>query len=58
MAIIGGSGKKSVNKDSVVDYIIGLPPGYLEDGTIQGRSQTVMENSMPLVKIYPGIPGI
>jgi hypothetical protein len=42
--------------NTTIDYIIGLPPGNLTDETMQGRTQTVMENSMPLVKIYPGIP--
>jgi len=41
---------------TTIDYIIGLPPGNLIDEAMQGRSQTVMENSMPIVKIYPGIP--
>jgi len=43
-------------KMTTIDYTIGLPPGNLTDETMQGRSQTVMENSMPIVKIFPGIP--
>lgn len=42
--------------DTQIDYIIGMPPGNSTDETVQGRTQTVMENSMPIVKIYPGIP--
>lgn len=36
---------------TTIDYIIGMPPANLE-----GRTNTVMENSMPLCRIYPGLP--
>ena len=45
-----------VTADSTIDYIIGLPPGFSTDEVIKGRTQTVMENSMPIAKIYPGMP--
>ena len=45
-----------VTNDSTIDYIIGLPPGGLTDDVINGRTQTVMENSMPIARIYPGVP--
>lgn len=45
-----------VTADSTIDYIIGLPPGFSTDEVIRGRTQTVMENSMPIAKIYPGMP--
>jgi hypothetical protein len=41
---------------TTIDYIIGLPPACISDDVINGRTQTVMENSMPLARIYPGIP--
>lgn len=44
------------SSNSTIDYIIGLPPGNLSDDVVAGRSQIVMENSMPIAKIYPGIP--
>jgi len=47
----------STSKGSTqIDYIIGMPPERLSDDTINGRTQILMENSMPIVKIYPGIP--
>ena len=53
-----GTTNKSESKEkTIIDYVIGLPPGHLDDDVTGGRSQTVMENSMPLVKIYPGVPG-
>jgi hypothetical protein len=37
--------------DTTIDFIIGLPPDNLHPDT-----NVVMRNSMPLVKIYPGVP--
>ncbi len=39
-----------------LDFIPGLPPGQPFDQTIGNRTNTVVKNSMPIVKIYPGIP--
>ena len=39
-----------------IDFIPGLPPGQPFDQTIGNRTNTVVKNSMPIVKIYPGIP--
>lgn len=39
-----------------IDYIIGMPPALASDDAVLGRTNTVMENSMPLARIYPGIP--
>ena len=39
-----------------IDFIPGLPPSQPFDETIGNRTNTVMQNSMPIVKIYPGIP--
>lgn len=36
---------------TTIDYIIGMPPSNLEE-----RTNIVMENSMPLCRIYPGLP--
>ena len=36
---------------TTIDYVIGLPPNNLEE-----RTNTVIQNSMPLCRIYPGIP--
>jgi len=36
---------------TAIDYIIGMPPANLE-----GRTNTVMENAMPICRIYPGLP--
>lgn len=44
------------NNNSTIDYLIGLPPQCTTDETISGRTQTVMEQSMPIAKIYPGVP--
>lgn len=41
---------------SEIDFIIGMPPDLPIDDGIQGRTNTVMRNSMPLAKIYPGVP--
>jgi len=38
-------------KATTIDYIIGLPPSNIHDYT-----NTVMENSMPICRIYPGVP--
>ena len=38
-------------KNNIIDYIIGLPPNSTEL-----RTNEVMRNSMPIVKIYPGLP--
>ena len=45
-----------VTNNSTIDYVIGLPPSNPTDETIQGRTQIVIENSMPIAKIYPGVP--
>ncbi len=37
--------------NSTIDFIIGLPPDNLI-----GDTNTVLRNSMPLCKIYPGVP--
>lgn len=42
--------------NTTIDYIIGMPPSNSTDETIGGRTNTVMENSMPIAKIYPGTP--
>ncbi len=39
-----------------IDYIVGMPPSNATDATVLGRTNTVMENSMPLAMIYPGTP--
>lgn len=39
-----------------IDFIPGLPPDLSTDGSISGKTNIVMRNSMPLVKIYPGEP--
>ena len=36
---------------TTIDYIIGMPPANLE-----AQTNTVMENAMPLCRIYPGLP--
>ena len=36
---------------TTIDYVIGMPPSDLEP-----RTNIVMQNSMPICKIYPGIP--
>ena len=41
---------------TTIDFIIGMPPKQPLDDTIQERTNVVLENSMPLVKIFPGIP--
>ena len=38
-------------KENIIDFVLGLPPN-----DIDSRTNTVIKNSMPLVKIYPGIP--
>lgn len=45
-----------VTKNRTIDYTIGLPPGNLADNSMYDRSQRVMEDSMPMVRIFPGIP--
>jgi len=47
---------KTITKNRIIDYTIGLPPGNLADDSMYDRSQIVMENSMPIARIYPGIP--
>lgn len=47
---------KQTGNKTLIDYTIGLPPGNATDETIQGRTDIVMENSMPIAKIYPGVP--
>ena len=42
--------------NTTIDYIIGMPPSGSTDETVAGRTNTVMENSMPIAKIYPGTP--
>ena len=44
------------NNTTTIDYIIGMPPEKMTDDTVNGRTQTVMENSMPIARIYPGEP--
>ena len=39
-----------------IDFIPGLPPNQPFDETIGNKTNTVIKNSMPIVKIYPGIP--
>jgi hypothetical protein len=39
-----------------IDFVPGLPPDLSTDGSISGKTNIVMRNSMPLVKIYPGEP--
>lgn len=39
-----------------IDFIPGMPPSQPQDDTIGSRTNTVVKNSMPLVRIYPGIP--
>ena len=41
---------------SNLDFIIGLPPDLPMESTIGNKTNTVMRNSMPIAKIYPGIP--
>jgi len=38
-------------KKTSIDFTIGLPPANL-----RGDTNTVLRNSMPLVRIYPGVP--
>jgi len=47
---------RTVTKNRTIDYTIGLPPGNLADDSMYDRSQIVMENSMPIARIFPGIP--
>jgi len=47
---------KTIPYNSMIDYTIGLPPGNLADGEGTSQTQTVMENSMPIARIFPGIP--
>jgi hypothetical protein len=42
--------------DNTIDYVIGMPPDLPSDDAIGTKTNTVMRNSMPLVRIYPGIP--
>ena len=42
--------------NTTIDYIIGMPPSNSTDETVGGRTNIVMENSMPIAKIYPGTP--
>lgn len=39
-----------------IDFVVGLPPDLPTDEAINGRTNTLMRNSMPVAKIYPGIP--
>jgi hypothetical protein len=39
-----------------IDFVIGLPPDLSTDGSVAGRTNVVMRNSMPIARIYPGIP--
>ena len=39
-----------------IDFIPGMPPDQPIDDVIKGQTNTVMRNSMPIAKIYPGIP--
>ncbi|RLI46738.1 hypothetical protein DRO61_08875, partial [Candidatus Bathyarchaeota archaeon] len=41
---------------TTLDFIPGMPPDQPIDEVIGGRTNTVMRNSMPIAKIYPGIP--
>jgi len=47
---------RTVTKNRTIDFTIGLPPGNLGDENTLDRSQKVMENSMPIARIFPGIP--
>jgi len=49
---------KTTAQRTKINYTIGLPPSGATDDAIQGRTNTVMENSMPIAKIYPGTPSI
>jgi hypothetical protein len=42
--------------ETVIDFIIGMPPKQPQDDAIGEKTNVVLENSMPLVRIYPGIP--
>lgn len=46
----------AIKNDNVIDFIIGMPPKNPKDEWVKGRTNTVMENSMPQCTIYPGVP--
>jgi len=41
-----------------IDFVLGMPPSLPNGDSkgTQGRTNTVMRNSMPIARIYPGIP--
>ena len=47
--------QETINKTQI-DFIPGMPPEQPFDSTIGDRTNTVVRNSMPMVRIYPGIP--
>lgn len=47
---------KNTANTTQINFVPGMPPSQPIDETIGDKTNIVIKNSMPLVKIYPGIP--